>query len=826
MRTYWAQPVADVAHSLDAGTEGLTSEEAAHRLAQFGPNRIQAGRSTSRLHVAWRQVRSPLVLLLVFAASASLFTSEWIDAAIVGAILFASVVIGYRREYRAETTIAALLERIQLTAEVVRDGQRRTVPSRDVVPGDLVTLAAGSIVPADGVLLEATDLHVDEAALTGESFPVFKRVGPVAATAALRDRFGCVHSGTNVRSGTGLVLVVATGARTSFGAVAGRLASRTPETEFEHGLQRFGLLLLVAMLVMILVVFAVNVVLGRPAIETLLFSIALAVGLSPELLPAIVAVNLARAAQVLAHDGVLVRHLDALENLGSMTVLCTDKTGTLTQGVVRVDGAYDAHGVESPAVLELAVVNAALQTGLPNPIDAALLAAHPFEPGAVEKIAEIPYDFTRKRLSVIVRRADGISIITKGAFASVLASCNLDAAMRAELDARHEAWSANGVRVLAVATKKLASAERYDHDAERDLELVGFIALTDRVKPDAAAAIEALAAHRVQVKMITGDSRFVARHVASEVGLSCTNIVTGTDLQTLTEAALVHVVANAEVFAEVDPTQKERILRALRRGGAVVGFFGDGVNDAPAMHVADVAISVESAVDVARATADLVLTRKSLDVIRCGIEEGRRTFANTLKYVLTTTSANLGNMVSMAVASLVLPFLPLTAGQVLLNNFLSDIPAVGIASDSVDPELVAAPRRWDTRFIGRFMFEFGLLSSLFDAVTFAILILGFRADAIEFRTGWFVESLFTELVIALVVRTRRRAWRSRPGTTLLWTSVVVAAIAFALPVSPIAGVLGFGQPPVTMLLAIVVITIAYVLASEVLKSWFYRGRRA
>ncbi|HET7505239.1 MAG TPA: magnesium-translocating P-type ATPase [Kofleriaceae bacterium] len=825
---YWARPPAEVARELGVGLDGLTTADAERRLAVTGPNEIRARRGSSRAEVLSRQVKSPLVVLLVFAAAASAATGEWLDATIVGAILAASIGIGYQREYRAETAIAALLDRIRVTAEVVRDGVRRTVAVRDVVPGDLVVLAAGSIVPADAVLVEADQLHVDDAVLTGESFPVARQTGPVAADATLRERTGCVLFGTNVRSGTARAIAVATGTRTAFGAIARRLAARAPETEFARGLRRFGLLLLVAMLLMIVLVFAVNVVLGRPPIDTLLFSIALAVGLSPELLPAIVGVNLAHAAQALAEVGVLVRRLDAIENLGSMDVLCTDKTGTLTEGVVRVDGAWDPRGAASDAVMELAALNAALQAGLPNPIDAALIEARAVDPAA-EKVAEVPYDFTRKRLSVVVRRGGELVLVTKGAFQTVVAACArlvdgtpLDDALRAELDSRHRAWSADGIRVIAVARRAVAPQAGFGVGDERDLELAGFVTLYDRPKADAAAAIAALRALGVRVVMLTGDSRFVARHVASQVGLAGTRELSGAELDALTDPALVRASIDTDLFVEVDPNQKERVLRALRRSGSVVGFFGDGVNDAPAMHIADVGISVESAVDVAKATADLVLTRRGLDVIQRGIEEGRRTFANTLKYILTTTSANLGNMISMAVASLVLPFLPLTAGQVLLNNFLSDIPAVGIASDRVDPELVARPRRWDTRFIGRFMLEFGLLSSAFDALTFAMLIVGYGARAATFRTGWFVESLFTELVIALVVRTQRPAWRSRPGRVLGWTTAAVAAVALTLPYLPFATILGFEPASPAMMGAVVGIAAGYVAASELLKSWFYR----
>ena len=826
---YWAQPLASVAQDLGVTVDGLTPAEAVRRFHLFGANEVHARPAATRLRVLGRQVRNPLVLLLVFAAIASTISGEWVDAAIVGAILAASIGVGYFREYRAETSIGRLLERVQISAQVIRDGAQRAVPVREVVPGDVIELAAGSIVPADAVLIAATDLHVDDAVLTGESFPVLKRVGPSAEASGLRDRSGCVQLGTNVRSGTARALVVGTGTNTEFGAIALRLASRAPETEFERGLRRFGTVLLVAMLVMIVLVFAVNVLLGRAAIETLLFAIALAVGLSPELLPAIIGVNLSNAATKLAVAGVLVRRLEAIENLGSMTVLCTDKTGTLTEGVVRVAGAFDAHGEPSDNVMDLAATNAALQAGLPNPMDAAILTARSFDRRDVAKLAELPYDFTRKRVSVIVLAEHQRLLVMKGAVARVLACCTrlsdgkpIDDAFRQDIEERQRTWGADGIRALAVATRPIEQKQTYSVDDERDLSFLGYVTMYDRPKEDAKQAISKLCRLGVQVKMITGDSRHVAQHVANEVGLGNAKLLTGEDLHDLTDIALVQAAARTDLFAEVDPNQKERILRALRKGGAVAGFFGDGVNDAPAMHAADVSISVESAVDVAKATADLVLTRKSLDVIARGIEEGRRTFANTLKYILTTTSANLGNMMSMAVASLVLPFLPLTAGQVLLNNFLSDIPAVGIASDHVDPELVAGPRRWDTRFIGRFMFEFGLLSSAFDAMTFAVLSYGFGATVDEFRTGWFVESLFTELVIALVVRTRRKSWQSRPGAVLVWTTVAIAAITLALPYVPLSSALGFVAPPIALMAAVVAITAAYVVASELTKAWFYR----
>ncbi len=826
---HWAVESGELLLRLETGVGGLLSAEAARRRRVSGANRLRPERRLSRARVLLRQLRNPLLFLLVFAAGVSLLTAEWTDAGIVIVILAASVGVGYQREYTAQAAANALRARILTRATVVRDGAAQSLAAEEIVPGDVVLLAAGSLVPADVVVLEATDCFVSEAVLTGESFPVEKRPGAVAAAAALGRRSNCAFLGTNVRSGTARCVVVATGTGTEFGAIAQRLALRPPETEFDRGIRQFGALLTSAMVVMVLVVFVAHIVQGRPPIETLLFSIALAVGLSPELLPAILSVNLARGAVMMARRGVLVRQLSAIENLGSMDMLCTDKTGTLTEGIARLEGAYDPLGAPSEAVLELAAVNAALESGLANPLDEAILEARAPALGGLEKRAEIPFDFVRKRLTVVVEDRGGVRMITKGAFAHVLEVCAhmaggapLDGPRRAELERRYAEWSGRGIRVIAVATRALPRAAAYGREDERDLEFAGFVSFLDRPKEGAAEAIAVLAGLGVAVKVITGDSRLVACHVAGLVGLPARRVLGGADLDALHDEALWREAERTDLFVEVDPNQKERIILALKKMGHVVGFLGDGVNDAPAMHAADIGLSVERAVDVAREAADLVLLEGDLDVIRRGIEEGRRTFANTLKYVLTTTSANLGNMLSMAAASLFLPFLPLTAGQILLNNFLSDVPAVGLADDSVDPELVARPRRWEMRFIGRFMVEFGALSSLFDLLTFGALFWYFQASVELFRTGWFVESLLTELLIALVVRTRRPLLRSRPGKLLLGSTVALVALALALPYLPPAALLGFRPLPGPMLGVLVAITALYVFAAEAAKRWFYR----
>jgi Mg2+-importing ATPase len=826
---YWSLDAGEVARRIGSGPGGLSTADAARRLNEYGPNQLREAHTLSRLRVLLRQVRSPLLLLLVFAAGASAYTGEWLDAGIVVTIVLATVTIGYSREYSAHAAAAALRSRLRTRTVVVRDRQHASVPTEEIVPGDVVLLCAGSLVPADAVVLEATDFFVSESVLTGESFPVQKHPGVSSETAPLARRSNCVFLGTNVRSGSATCLVVATGLATAFGGIAHRLALRPPETEFDRGIRHFGYLLTSAMSILVLAVVVVHTLGGRPPVETLLFAVALAVGLSPELLPAILSVNLARGARMMARRGVLVRRLSAIENLGSMDVLCTDKTGTLTEGVVQIEGAYDPSGAPSREVLQLAAVNAAYETGVSSPLDEAITNACQPDLQRLHKVGEIPFDFVRKRVTVVVGDASGVRFVTKGAFHQVLEICTheadgteLDRHRRDGLERRYQEWSRRGIRVLAVATSSVERKPAYTRDDERHFAFAGFVTFLDHPKEGAAAAIREMSALGVTVKLISGDSQLVAQHVAALVGLRADRVLTGRQLDELHDEALWHAAERIDLFAEVDPNQKERIILALKKMGHVVGFLGDGVNDAPAMHAADTSLSVEHAVDVAREAADFVLLERGLDVIRRGIDEGRRTFANTLKYVLITTSANLGNMISMAAASLILPFLPLTAGQILLNNFMSDIPAVGLADDSVDPELVARPRRWNTTFIGRYMLEFGALSSAFDLLTFGALLVVFGATASVFQTGWFVESLLTELVVALVMRTRRPFYQSRPGTLLMTSTVALIALALATPYLPFMRLFGFVPVSATLLGTLVAITAFYVAATELQKRWFYR----
>ncbi|THG86305.1 magnesium-translocating P-type ATPase [Pseudomonas sp. A-1] len=833
---YWSRPAGELLLALGSSDQGLSAALAAERLARAHTG--LPGRPPGFLRELLEQLRSPLVLILIFAALIALLVQDWLEAVIILAIVQCSALLGAWHEHRASHAVEQLRRRIAVQARVCRDGRLQDLPVTEVVPGDVVELSAGSLIPADGVLLDARNCFASQGLLTGETFPVEKQPGTVAASASLAERSNCLFMGTSLRSGSARMLVVRSSADSEFGRISRSLTLRPPETEFERGLRHFGNLLLRVMLVITVLVLGANILLQRPTIDTLLFAIALAVGLSPELLPAILSITLAKGAQRMAQAGVIVRHLNAIENLGSMDVLCTDKTGTLTRGVVQLDGALDTTGQPDADALHLAWLNASLQSGLHNPLDEAIVAAAgaaPEQAGDYRKIDEIPYDFTRKRLSVLAR--DGatgpLRTITKGALDSVLEVCAwvrngaretpLDDTALAAIRGRYADWSARGYRVLGLACRTMAADARKAE--ERNLTFVGFLLFFDPPEPGVQQTLAALHRLGVQVKVITGDNQLVARHVAEAVGLSVERVVTGSELAQMKDEALLNLAPRVALFAEVDPNQKERIILALQKTGHVVGFLGDGINDAPALHSADVGISVDNAVDVAKEAADFVLLRHDLDLLRQGIDEGRRTFANTLKYIFITTSANFGNMISMAAASLLLPFLPLLAKQILLNNFLSDIPALGIASDRVDREWERTPHRWDLRMVRNFMVGFGLVSSLFDLLTFAVL-LWFAGEVAElFRTGWFVESLLTEILIIFVVRTWKPCWSSRLGRLLLGSSLAVIAVTLALPYSPLAPWFGLVPLPPGVLLALLGISLLYAGASELFKRYFYRWHR-
>ena len=833
--TFWTMPAPQLLEQLGSGPQGLSSAQAAAALARHGPNTLRPPPRFGGLRLLLKQVQSPITLILIAAAILALALGDRTNAVIILAIVVVSSVLGFWQERGAAHAVAKLLAVVQTKATLLRDGSAVDLPVAEVVPGDVVRLAAGATIPGDCLLLESQDLFVDEAALTGETYPVEKRAGVLPADTTLALRANLLFMGTHVVSGSAQALVVHTGAATEFGAVSERLRLRPPETEFERGVRQFGACLMEVTLVLIVLIFAINVYLARPVLDSFLFSLALAVGLTPQLLPAIISINLAQGARQMAKQKVIVKRLAAIENFGSMDVLCADKTGTLTEGEVHIEAMLDVAGDPSDTVALYAYLNATYESGYLNPIDAAIRSARPFDLAGYQKLAEVPYDFLRRRLSVLVAHGAQRLLITKGALHNVLEVCDQAAlaggelvplaGVRPQIEAKFEALSQSGLRTLGLAYRATGDEQAISKASEAGMIFLGFVVLSDPPKAGVGATIQQLAALGVMLKVITGDNRAVARHLCQQVGLASADILTGSDVRAMSSAALTARVGAVSLFAEIEPNQKEQIILALQRAGHVVGYLGDGINDASALHAADVGLSVESAVDVAREAADIVLLEHDLGVLLEGVKQGRITFANTLKYVFMATSANFGNMFSMAGVSLFLSFLPLLPKQILLANLLTDFPETAIATDNVDASAVAQPRRWDLRFIRNFMLTFGLVSSLFDYLTFGVLLLILHASPEQFRAGWFVESVISASLIVLVIRTSGPFYKSRPGTTLLVATLAVDALTLALPYSPLARFLGFSPLPPLFLVLLGGILALYMLTAEVTKHFFYRRMR-
>jgi Mg2+-importing ATPase len=818
---------------------GLTSGEASERLAEFGPNELTAaGRSTAVIQILlW--FANPLVIILLLASLVSGILGEVVNAAIIATMVLLSIALNFFQTYRSERAARRLREQVAPTAVVRRDGEWREIPRREVVPGDVVQLLAGALVPADARLVQATDLHVNEAALTGESLPVEKLCSSQHPDAGDQDS-DMVFLGTSVVSGTASALVTCTGKRTRFGDIAARLAARAPETEFERGTRRFGLLIMKTVFFLVAFVFLVSAAFRHDPFESLLFAIALAVGLTPEFLPMITTVTLGRGAVHMARQKVIVKHLAAIQNFGSMDVLCSDKTGTLTTGDTVVDQHCDPFGQPSDRVFLLAYLNSFYETGVENALNSAILrkaGANPLDVAILRydhpdvkqyrKLDEIPFDFERRRLSVVLETGPDRLIITKGAPESVLSVCTsyekdaqhlpFDASTRNACEATYRKLSADGLRVLAVAYANVPLLPSYHATEEKDLVLAGYITFFDPPLDDAAEVLEALKRDGVQVKILTGDNELVARHICSQVGLETERIIKGQELDRITDTALVQVAEQTTVFARVSPAQKNRIIMALKRGGHVVGFLGDGINDAPSLHAADVGISVSNAVDVAKDAAEIILLEHNLRVLHNGISDGRKALGNVIKYLLMGTSSNFGNMFSMAGASVFLPFLPMLPTQILLNNFLYDLAQVTIPTDNVDESFVRKPRRWDIGIIRKFMIYIGPISSIYDFLTFYIMLKVFAASEPLFHTGWFVESLATQTLVLFVIRTAGNPLRSRPSAPLAITTLAVVLIGIALPYTWLGGLLGFTPLPGAYFLFLVVMTATYLMLVEVVK---------
>ncbi|MEH2086832.1 MAG: magnesium-translocating P-type ATPase [Nostoc sp.] len=835
---FWSLSTDRVLQHMHSTTAGLSRQDAKQRLSEFGANSLKQKHKSSAWMLLLNQFKSPIILILIFAAVLSIFLKDVADAIIILTIVFISGLLGFWQEQGASNAVEKLLALVQVKATVLRDGQSQEIPNEEVVRGDIVLLSAGKNIPGDCLVLESKDLSVSEAALTGETYPVDKLSGVLPAETGLGQRTNSLYLGTNVISGTAKAVVVHTGKETEFGKVSERLKLRPSETEFERGLSKFGYFLMEVTLILVVLIFVANVYLHRPVLESFLFSLALAVGLTPQLLPAIVSVNLARGAKKMAKKQVIVKRLPAIENFGSMNVFCTDKTGTLTEGEVKIHSAVDVEGKESVGVdspqanrvLLYAYLNAASESGYVNPIDAAIREYKTFDISAYQKLDEVPYDFNRKRLSILFKKESTHLIITKGALKNILDVCSTVeigegkaiaiADQRQKLHQQAEDLGSKGFRALGVAYRDF-NQDSFSKDDETNMTFLGYLALFDPPKAGIADTLKELQLLGITPKMITGDSKAVAMSIIQQVGLPQAKALTGSELEKLSDEALMHQVQDTNVFAEVEPNQKERIIIALKKAGNVVGYLGDGINDASALHAADVGISVESAVDVAKEAADIVLMAKDLNVLVEGVKEGRVTFANTLKYVFMATSANFGNMFSMAGISLFLPFLPLLPSQILLTNLLTDFPELTIATDRVDKELVNKPRRMDIKFIRNFMIVFGLLSSIFDYLTFGALLLLLHAQPQQFRTGWFLESVISASLVVLVVRTRQSIFNSKPGKYLLAATLATIGVTIIIPWTPLATLLGFQPLPLSFVLVLGAIVLFYVTAAENVKRVFY-----
>jgi Mg2+-importing ATPase len=832
IENFWSLKKEDVLQSLSCTDKGLSNAVAGNRLKQYGFNTFKARSKSSSVILFLLQFKSPITLLLIAAALLSMGLGDFTDAIIILIIILISSILGFWQEKGAANAVDELLKMVQIRCQLVRDGKGTELPVENAVPGDVVVLSAGDVIPGDSLLLDSKELFVDEAAFTGETYPVEKNVGIVAEDATLSKRSNSLFMGSHVISGKATALIIKTGRQTEFGKISDQLRTKAPETDFEKGIRHFGYMLMEITLLLVIIIFAINILLHKPALDSFLFSLALAVGLTPQLLPAIITVNLSAGARTMAKQQVIVKRLSSIENFGSMNILCSDKTGTITEGKVTLKDALDIEANHSDKTLQFAWLNASMQQGFHNPIDEAICLNYKGNANGFLVQCEIPYDFIRKRLTIQVKNEKENLAITKGALNSIVDVCDKAETAsgqvismddkRAAINDQYHKLSAAGFRVLGIAYKNANNEKDFTRDDEKEMTFLGFITLFDPPKKDALQTITSLRNLGVQLKLITGDNALVADSLAKQIGIDNPIILTGKQLHEMSDGALMHQAIRTDIFAEVEPNQKERIIMFLKKSGNVVGFMGDGINDAPALHAADVGISVDTAVDVAKEAADIVLLTQDLNVLSAGIVAGRKTFANTMKYIFMATSANFGNMFSMAGASLFLPFLPLLPKQILLTNLLTDFPEMTIATDRVDMISVSKPHRWDIKFIQRFMIVFGLLSSVYDYLTFGVLLFFMKADEKVFQTGWFVESVISATLIVLVVRTRLPFFKSLPGKYLSIATSLIVLFVLILPFMPFAYLFGFVSLPLSFYGWMLLIVAAYIISAEIAKRWFYR----
>jgi Mg2+-importing ATPase len=819
---------------------GLSDAEARSRLLQFGPNEPVSSRRTSSITQILLLFLNPLAITLLVASAISAALGEILNASIIALMVLLSAALNFIQTYRSQRAVERIRKEVAPTASVLRNGNWLDIPRRELVPGDVIRLSSADLVPADAVLFQSRDLHVQQAALTGESLPVEKEAGDLQAISQETSDDHKVFLGTSVVSGNGTALVTATGKHTAFGDIATRLATKPPETEFERGTRQFGLLIMKTTVLLVFFVLLVSVILHHSFLESLLFAVALAVGLTPEFLPMITTVTLGQGAVHMARKKVIVKHLEAMQNFGSIDVLCSDKTGTLTSGEMALDQHVDPFGAPSESVFLLAYLNSLHETGVNNPLDQAIKRSRSNNPldaavlqhdhpdiHAYRKIDEIPFDFERRRVSIVVEHAGERLLITKGAPESVLPVCShyelndqkiaLDVASLTRCEATYRELCARGFRMLAVAYATVSPKEVYRADDETDLVLAGFLTFFDPPLESAKQTLSALRSDGIEVKILTGDNELVTQHICSQVGLDGERIILGKDLERMTDTALAHVVEQTSVFARVSPAQKNRIILALKRRSHVVGYLGDGINDAPSLHAADVGISVSTAVDVAKDAADFILLERSLEVLHEGIIEGRKSFGNVMKYLLMGTSSNFGNMFSMAAASVFLPFLPMLPTQILLNNFLYDLAQVTIPTDHVDQTFIHKPQRWNVKLIRDFMIYIGPVSSIYDFLTFFALLKVFNASEQLFHTGWFVESLATQTLVIFIIRTAGNPFRSRPSVPLTATTICVVMAGIVIPFTSLGKVLGFTPLPLAFFLFLGGTTVTYLFLVEMVK---------
>lgn len=828
---FWNQTLDALLQALQTNADtGLTQAEANRRFRQFGANTIHESRNLSNLQLLWRQFSSPFMLLLLFTDGLSFTLGEHVDAIIIFSIILLSGLISFWQEKGANDIVEKLLALVRVKALVLREGKQKELDVEEVVPGDILLLAAGDVIPADARLLASKDLFISEAALTGEPYPVNKMPSELPIETALKDRKNVLYKGTHIVSGTGKALAISTGRDTEFGKIAQHVKSEKAETSFEHGLRRFSYLLMEIVLLLTFVIFAVNIYFHRPFIDSLLFSLALAIGVTPFLLPAIVGISLAYGARHMASRKVIVKRLAAIENFGSMNVFCSDKTGTLTSGEIVVQDFLDTSGNSNPKVLQYARWNALAETGYKNPIDEAIRNQLIDKEISFVKLDETPFDFIRKKLSVLIEVNGERLMVTKGAFHKILDICDqieiknsiepIDNHIET-LENTYKSYSSEGCRIIGVCYKKIEKTGITRSD-EANMIFLGMVLFTDPPKKGIIESVARMRELGIRLKILSGDSQSVNVHLGKLLHLNTDSVLIGSELHKFTDVALAEQVKRIDIFAELEPSHKERIVRLLSHAGNVVGYMGDGINDISSLHVADVSISVSNAVDVAKSTADFVLLEKDLNVLLDGILEGRKTFVNSLKYTFMTTSANFGNVISMGIASLFLPFLPLLPKQILATQFISDLPAMTIPSDNVDADWLDTPKRWDIGFIKKFMVAFGLLSTVFDMITFAVLLWWLKSTPEEFRSGWFTITILTEFVVLWVLRSKKVFYKSRPGKLMLFTTLIMFIFIFILPFTILGQLLDLDKMPVHHIGVVLGIVALYALSNEMLKIIFYK----